>query len=185
MSLQSRIESILFVADKPLSEKKLALITGASLDDVVTAVSSLRDVYLSSTERGVVLVSIEDRHQLATHPDNAELIAEYLKQDFSGELTRPALETLSVISYRGPVTKPEIEEIRGVNCSLSLRNLLVRGLIEFKENAEKGEKTYSVSHDYLRHLGVSTLPELPNYALLHAVEEVAQEDLTQTLKSAE
>lgn len=180
MSLQSQIESILFVADKPLSDKKLALITGAPLVDVVVALDSLKGLY-SVADRGVTLVSIEDRHQLATHFDNAELIAEYLKQDFSGELTRPALETLSVISYRGPVTKPEIEEIRGVNCSLSLRNLSIRGLIESKENTDKGEKTYSVTHEYLRHLGASSLSDLPNYALLHADTKTPPEDLSQAL----
>lgn len=167
-SLQSQIESILFVSDRPVSEEKCALITGASKMDVREALQQISERFHSEKGSGIVLVTNKHFYQLATHPDNAQLVAAHLKQDTTGDLTRPALETLSVISYRGPVTKAAIEEIRGVNCSLSLRNLLIRGLIHATDNAKTGEKTYSVSHEYIRHLGIARISDLPNYETLHS-----------------
>jgi segregation and condensation protein B len=96
----------------------------------------------------------------------------FVKEDVSGELTRPSLETLTIIAYRGPVTKPEIEQIRGVNCSLILRNLLMRGLVEEREEASRLQPMYTVSSDFLRHLGLSSLSELPSYGEFHGNERI-------------
>jgi segregation and condensation protein B len=92
----------------------------------------------------------------------------------TGELTRPQLETLTIIAYRGPITKPEIEQIRGINCSLIIRNLLMRGLVEEAESAEKLQPVYSVSGDFVRHLGLHAIGELPEYASFHENEKMTQ-----------
>ena len=89
-------------------------------------------------------------------------------------MTQPSLETLTIIAYRGPITKPEIEQIRGVNCSLILRNLLIRGLIEEKEDKQRLQNTYTISFDFLRHLGADRVEELPQYSDLHTDEVVGQ-----------
>lgn len=164
LTLESQIESILFVSDKPLSIKKLALLTGASSADVMVAIEKLSERFGSDV--GIVLLVHNDAVQLTTHPGSADTIASLLREDTIGELTRPALETLSVVSYRGPVAKSLIEEIRGVNCTLALRNLMIRGLIEVAEDSH-GEKLYSVSMQYLRHLGIASIADLPNYRALH------------------
>jgi len=110
------------------------------------------------------------KYQLASHPDNAKLVQLFLKSDITGELTEPALETLTIIAYRGPMTKPEIEQIRGVNCSLILRNLLIRGLIEKIEHKKVELPRYQVTHDFIRFLGIGSAAELPDYEKLHTHE---------------
>ena len=79
-----------------------------------------------------------------------------------GELSRPSLEALTILAYRGPLTRPELEQIRGVHSSLILRNLLLRGLIEEKEDARLGQPLYSVTLDFLRHIGLASVEELPS-----------------------
>ena len=91
----------------------------------------------------------------------------YAKEEVSGELTKPSLETLTIVAYRGPVTKAELEQIRGVNCSLILRNLLIRGLIEGSFDKVKATTVYDVTHDFVRFLGLAEVEELPDYAKLH------------------
>ncbi len=172
MSLQSDIESLLFASSQPLSLKKIAALTGSKASDVERELDSLEEAYRS---RGIRLVRNDGSAQFATSPESAELVREFLKEDTVGELTRPALETLSVIAYRGPVGKSEIERIRGVNCSQSLRNLMIRGLIDAREDSSRGETVYTVSFDFLHHLGLTDIRDLPDYeSLAHvaAVEEL-------------
>lgn len=88
------------------------------------------------------------------------------KDEMAGELTKAQLETLTVVAYRSPVTRPELEQIRGVNCAVILRNLLVRGLIEEKEHATHPIPVYTLSLEAMRHLGMTSTTELPQYAEL-------------------
>ena len=105
--------------------------------------------------------------QMMSNPDNREAAENFLKAEVSGELTRPQLETLTVISYCGPITRPELDQIRGVNCSLIVRNLMMRGLVKEVEDATNLLPKYEVTMDYLRHLGLNNLNELPDYDKLH------------------
>ncbi|MFA6376974.1 MAG: SMC-Scp complex subunit ScpB, partial [Candidatus Paceibacterota bacterium] len=107
-----------------------------------------------------------------SNPDNREAAENFLKAEVSGELTRPQLETLTVISYCGPITKPELEQLRGVNCSLILRNLMMRGLVKEAEDPANLLPTFEVTMDYLRHLGINDLRELPDYEILHKHEAI-------------
>ena len=88
-----------------------------------------------------------------------------------GELTRPQLETLTVIAYKSPITKSEIEQIRGINCTMILRNLLMRGLIIEEEGTL--ESVYTVSLETLSLLGITKVEDLPDYQKLHD-EEIPQ-----------
>jgi len=118
-------------------------------------------------DSGIHLIRAGDEWQLVTNPACAE-VANALVKDEAGELTRPSLEALTIIAYRGPITKPEIEAIRGVNCTLILRNLLMRGLVNEKEDSLKGQLVYSLSPDTMRYLGLHDVAELPEYGELHA-----------------
>ena len=89
-----------------------------------------------------------------------------------GELTRPSLESLTIIAYRGPITKAELEMIRGVNCSMILRNLLIRGLI--REEKGKTESVFRVSLEFLRWLGVQQASDLPDYDKLSGSDLIDQ-----------
>lgn len=110
---------------------------------------------------------------MAANPDNHESAENFLKAEVSGELTRPQLETLTVVSYCGPITKPELEQIRGVNCALILRNLMMRGLVKEADDPSGLLPKYEVTMEYLRHLGVNNLNELPDYDNLHNHEHIS------------
>lgn len=170
MSLTSKIESILFVASKPLSLKKISKVLEIEEKSVEESLNLLADKY-NRDDSGVSLLQNNDEWQMVSNPINHLLAEKFLKAEVSGELTRPQLETLTVISYCGPITKPELEQIRGVNCSLILRNLLLRGLIKEKEESAL-LPTYEVTMEYLRHLGLNSLVELPDYETLHNHEYV-------------
>lgn len=173
MSILSKLESILFVASKPLGVKKLAKVMGASAGEVQTALDNLQAKY-NHAESGIVLIQNNEEWQMASNPDNREAAENFLKAEVSGELTRPQLETLTVISYCGPITKPELETIRGVNCSLILRNLMMRGLVKEVEDAANLLPTYEATMDFLRHLGINSLRELPDYDKLHQHDNIVQ-----------
>jgi len=173
MSILSKLETILFVASKPLNFKKLAKVLNAPSEEINSALETLRARY-NTPESGIILVQNNDEWQLVSNPDNREVAENFLKAEVSGELTRPQLETLTVISYCGPITKPELETIRGVNCSLILRNLMMRGLIKELEDPANLLPTYEATMDYLRHLGINNLRELPEYDILHQHQNIIQ-----------
>jgi len=176
--LQSQLESILFASARPLSIAQLQKITGQAKKEITETLNELGRTYTVAKKHGVIMQHVNDTYQLVTHPDHAEIVASFVQSDITGELTEPALETLTIIAYRGPMTKPEIEQIRGINCSLILRNLLIRGLIEKKENTVIKLPQYSVTHDFIRFLGINTISELPEYETLsnnETLEQVAQD----------
>jgi segregation and condensation protein B len=164
-TLETKIEALLFLATKPLSLLALLKALGEKGSDVEAALITLAEKK-NTEESGIHLINNGDEWQLVTNPVCAEL-GEKLAKDEDGALTRPSLEALTIIAYRGPVTKPEIEAIRGVNCTLILRNLLTRGLIEEEEDSLKGQSVYSLSLEAVRFLGLHDVRELPSYEDLH------------------
>lgn len=172
-NLNSQLESLLFVAGKPVTAKKIAKIMNVEEAAVETELQSLKQKYTLDNS-GIVLYNNNDEWQLVTNPENKSLVEHFTKAEISGELTRPQLETLTVISYCGPITKPELEQIRGVNCSLILRNLLIRGLVKETESGSALLPKYEVTMEYLQHLGISSLSELPEYGELHNHEFITK-----------
>lgn len=171
--LDARIESILFIAAKPMPVKKLAEICDATRDETNDALDRIAERF-DGEASGVRLLRNGDSVQLATSPDNASVVQEYLKDETTGELTKPSLETLTIVAYRGPVTKAELEQVRGVNCSLILRNLLMRGLVEASGEPSDITTRFQVTMDFLRFLGVSSVEELPDYDKLRSHENVVR-----------
>lgn len=165
-SLTAKIETLLFIAQRPLPYKKIAQLTGHSLEDVKEVLEQLA-ASSEKEERGIVLMLHNDQAEFVSNPLLAGLVREYTKEEVSGELTRAGLETLTIIAYRGPLTKTQIEQIRGVNCTIVLRNLAMRGFVETVSEKD-GEKQYTPSFDFLRHLGVSRVTDLPDYDTLHS-----------------
>ena len=164
-ALESKLESLLFASTRPLTAKKLADLAKEKPKEVEAALKTLAAEY-NARVGGVALVSNGNEYQLTTSGANAKVVAEFLKEEMTGELTRPQLETLTIICYRAPATKIDIETIRGINCSLILRNLLIRGLIEEEQDAKLMTVRYRPSVDLLRFLGVSRAEELPDYERL-------------------
>lgn len=165
--LKGKIESVLFIATKPMSLRNIAKVVQCGDVEVRQAVESLATERNASTN-GIHLLVNGDDVQLVTNPAYADVVRAMTAVELDQELTKPSLETLTIIAYRGPVTKPEIEAIRGVNCSLILRNLLIRGLIDERDDVVKMQASYRLSADALRFFGVHKVEELPDYGTLHA-----------------
>lgn len=164
--LARTIESILFVEPKGFTLKRLSSVTQTSAEEVTQAVTELASSY-SQASSGIRLVQDGNTVMLTTAPESAATIQALVKEEMSGELTRPSLETLTIIAYRSPLPKSELELIRGINCSLIVRNLLIRGLIREEIQKLTGEPMYSVTADFLRLLGLSSTSELPEYDKLN------------------
>ncbi len=162
MNLDQTLEAILFVSARPLTIKYLAELTKESAERIKEELDHLRD-RLSATESGIMLQDNGASFELVTHPEAAEAVSRLASEEASGELTRPSLEALSILAYCGPLTRPELEQIRGVQSSLILRNLMIRGLVEEKEDGRLGQPVYSITFDLLNHLGLPRVEALPEY----------------------
>lgn len=168
-SLAGKIEALLFVAGKPLPLKEVARMLSCGVKDIEERIVALNERY-EKEGSGLRCVTNRRKAQLTTSSETSEAVADFLRAEQQTELTRPSLETLSIVAYRGPILKEELEHIRGVNCSLILRNLMIRGLIE-EVDCEGGTR-YEVTHDFLRFLGVKSPNELPEYEKLHTHEDI-------------
>lgn len=161
MELPSLIESLLFVYGEPLTLKKLREITGRNEEEIQKAVDTLRNAYQN---RGLFLLEHEGSYQLGSHPEAATYVEKLVKSDLGEELSRAALETIAIVAYKGPLTRADIEYVRGVNSSFTLRNLLMRGLVERIENPKDARSyLYRVSFDFLKYLGLTRIEELPQF----------------------
>ncbi len=176
MSILGSIESILFVASKPLSFKQIAKALEKQVPDVAEAVENLVLKY-NQDDSGIHILVSEDTVQMGTNPAFESAAERFIKSEAMGELTKAQLETLTVIAYRGPVSRPELEQIRGVNCSVIIRNLRMRGLIEEGSSEDHILPVYTLSMNALAHLGVASVSELPEYETLHTHEHLDQDAL--------
>lgn len=163
----------MFISGKPMTIKSLAKLVEATEDEAAAAIAQMK-LERNVEGSGIHLLDHEGSVQFVTNPALSTLVTKLVKEEFSEELTRPQLETLSIILYRGPITKPEIEQIRGVNCSLILRNLLIRGLVNEEENAEKLQMVYRATPDFIRHLGIASVTEIPEYDRFHIDERISK-----------
>ena len=137
--------------------------TKLSESEVKSELNDLNEEY-SEGIRGITLVAKDEMVQMVSNPDYNSHVESLVTEDLQEDLSKIALETLSIITYRGPITRAEIELIRGVNCIYILRNLLIRGLIEKARSEKDSRKSiYQVSFKFLRHLGVGSVRELPDY----------------------
>ncbi|MFA7209484.1 MAG: SMC-Scp complex subunit ScpB [Parcubacteria group bacterium] len=164
--LKSAIESILFVSGEPVAVAKIAKVTESSLEDVERSVAVLQEEY-SAAKRGMVIIRKENEFQLATNPENAVVVEQLVKSEIQENLSKAGLEVLAIIAYRGPITRVEVEAIRGVNCSFTVRSLLMRGLLERIENPKDNRGyLYKISFDFLKKLGIDSIEKLPDYETL-------------------
>ncbi len=170
--LKSIIESLLFVSGEPVKIDKIAKIIGMPEAEVENAIVSLNEDYVQ--DRGLIVVKIKDTIQLATSSENAPFVSELVKSEIQENLSQAALEVLSIVAYRGPISRAEIEAIRGVNCTFTLRALLIRGLLERTENIKDNRRyLYNISLDFLKKLGMGSVEKLPDWETLSKKNEVA------------
>lgn len=164
--LKSAIESMLFISGEPLKISRIAKTTNALKPEIENALMLLAGEYASKNS-GLQIIRKGDEVQMATNPDNAQYVEELIKGELQESLSAAALEVISIIAYRGPITRADIESIRGVNSSFTLRNLLLRGLIGRQVNPKDTRSyVYEITFDFLRFLGLSQPKDLPGYDAL-------------------
>ncbi|MCK4553513.1 SMC-Scp complex subunit ScpB [Candidatus Parcubacteria bacterium] len=166
MSIKSKIESLLFISAKPMTVKQLSDLIGKPAEVIKQAGNELVEDY-KKEKRGVQIIKNGSKYQMVSSPENAKLAQEFVKDEITGELSRPSLEALTIIAYRGPISKIDLNRIRGVNCALILRNLLIRGMVEAKFDKKKRETYYNATFDFIKYLGINDINELPDYERLH------------------
>ncbi len=161
MNLDAEIEAVLYYKNEPISLKKLSSITGYKESDVKEALSRLDERLRGG---GLVLITMDDSFTLGTSSDLAPLIEKMVKEDLSRDLGKSAIDTLTIVLYYGPISKVQIDSIRGVNSGFILRNLLVRGLVERATNEhDQRSYIYKPTIELLSYLGIKNINELPEY----------------------
>ncbi len=180
MELEKKLEAVLFYKGEPVRLRDLAKALDVSEEDTTQA---LRTLQTTLHERGIRLVIEGGYAGLATAPELRELIDSIRKDELEGPLGKAGLETLAIIIYRGPLSKAEIEYIRGVNCSSILRSLTMRGLIEKVENPnDKRSFLYRGTPELPATLGLESLADAPEFASikveLDRIMEAQKEELT-------
>jgi segregation and condensation protein B len=160
LSLEAAVEALLFVADSPVSVGRLAEALLVTPGQVERALDDLEATY---SQRGLRLQRAGSRVQLITVPQVAPAIERFLGLEVRTYLSRAALETLAIIAYRQPITRPEIEIIRGVGSDSVLRTLLRFGLIDEVGRAPTvGHPIlYGTTFEFLQHFGLRGLEEMP------------------------
>ena len=163
LPLSVKLEAILFVAAEPVTAAQLA----AALDVAPSVIErGLNELDASLLTRGLRLQRHAGRVQLTTAPQLAELIERFLGLEATSHLSRAALETLAIIAYQQPVTRPQIDSIRGVNSDSMMKSLLNKGLILESGRADGQGRPilYSTTPEFLQHFGLNSILEMPPLA---------------------
>lgn len=160
--LEQKIEALLFWKGEPVSRKwigqSLGITEGMVNDGLAVLEEKLKD-------RGISLLIKEDEVTLGTKKEFSDLIAKVTKEELSRDIGKAGLETLAIVLYKGPITRRDIDYIRGVNSNFILRNLMIRGLVEKVPN-EQDQRSflYKPTFELLSHLGVEKIDMLPEFA---------------------
>jgi len=158
--VESLLESLLFVADEPIAVSQLAKVLEVKGKFIEEALERLRTEY---SQRGLRIQRKGERVQMVTAPEAAPHIERFLGLQLSGKLSTAALETLAIIAYQQPITRAQIEAVRGVNCDGVLRTLTSKGLIEEIGRLEQVGRPilYGTTFEFLQYFGLQDLAELP------------------------
>jgi segregation and condensation protein B len=176
LPLSVKLEAMLFVAPEPVTTAQLA----AALDVAASVVErGLNELDAALARRGLRLQRNAGRFQLTTAPQLAELIERFLGLEATTHLSRAALETLAIIAYQQPVTRPQIDSIRGVNSDSMMKSLLHKGLILESGRADGPGRPilYSTTPEFLQHFGLNSILEMPPLAKPDEEDETHDEML--------
>lgn len=161
--ITSAIESLLFAWGDSLSTKKISTILNVTLEEVKESMLDLQDEY-SESKKGIYIIEVNNSYQFATSRQNYEYIQRLCKTSANKGLTKVSAEVLAIIAYKQPITKFEVDQIRGVKSDKSLTQLLERELIHVKGRLEKIGRPmiYATTEMFLKSFGFKTLRELPD-----------------------
>jgi len=182
-ALQSKIQSILFSASKPLNAAALAKILEVEAKEVQQALEVLAETH---KDQGIILLEAKGLWQFATNSKNSTDVKNFLNAELREKLSDATVETLAIIAYRQPISRAEIESIRGVNCQYSLRHLLIRGLIQKALNPNDARQNlYETTLEFLQHMGIGSVKELPDFKTLTEKIKLPESAPTETIGSGD
>ncbi|MGH2592486.1 MAG: SMC-Scp complex subunit ScpB [Anaerolineae bacterium] len=163
LPLAAMVESLLFVSSEPAPVSRIAEALDVSVEQVEDVLAELKDTSKNGASRGLRIQRRGDKVQLTTRPECAPYVEKFLGLTLTSRLSKPALETLAIVAYQQPVTRPEIEMVRGVNCDGVIQTLLSKGLIEEVARLETAGRPiqYGTTFAFLQHFGLRSLDELP------------------------
>ena len=160
-SLEKQIEAVLFWKGEPISIKKLSQIFTKTEEEITIALKTLEE---NLSSRGIVLMYKDDEVTLGTSKETSEIIEKLTKDELMRDLGKAGLETLSIIIYQGPISRAEIDYIRGVQSNFILRNLMIRGLVEKVPNPKDQRSfLYKPTFEMLSFMGISKIEDMPSY----------------------
>jgi segregation and condensation protein B len=164
--LGAAIESLLFVSGRPLERGELRKLLTINEEQLNAGLLSLRGA-LERQERGIRLQLLGEQVQLVTAPENAQFVAALLGLPMAAKLTTAALETLSVVAYRQPITRAQIEAVRGVNSDRALTSLIQHGLVAEVGRAQTVGRPalFATTAEFLQQFGLTSLEQLPGVSL--------------------
>jgi segregation and condensation protein B len=182
--LQRTLEGLLFLSPDPVSADALADATGAELHAVVTALERLREGY-EFDRRGLVIRELAGGFTLSTHPDIEPAARRLLAKPRTPALTPAQAETLAIVAYLQPVSRPEIARIRGVSAESAAATLLERGMIEEAGRSQFGAVLYRTTDLFLRLFGLGSVKELPDVTEFDPAPEIEHELRERLLRAGE
>lgn len=156
------IEGILFAVGEPIRVKEIALVLNRKENEIREIIYDMMHDY-SNESRGLTIIEFEDKVQLGTKAEHADYIRKIIKPDSRQNLSQAALETLSIIAYKQPITKVQIEEIRGVRSERPIATLMENGLVKEDGRLETTGRPilYSTTENFLKYFGFKSIEELP------------------------
>ncbi len=175
--IESIIESVLFAAGDTVEIEKLCDILDMDTKNLCLVVDNLAEKY-EKEKRGIMIIRLEDSFQMCTRPDYKEYISRLMEPKKGQNLSNAALEVLSVIAYRQPVTKSNIENIRGVSSDYIVNRLVERGLVQEagRLDAPGRPMLFSTTEEFLRCFNLDSLSSLPDYEEIRNSGEIVPED---------
>ena len=175
--IESIIEGVLFAAGDPVSIDRLSDIVDVDTKTLTAIIDNMADTYKNG-ERGLMINRLESSYQMCTSPEYHEYISRLVEPKKGHNLSNAALEVLSVIAYRQPVTKSLIENIRGISSDYVVNRLVERGLVKEvgRLDAPGRPVLFKVTDEFLRCFNINSLSELPDYDEIRKGEEVISEN---------
>ena len=177
MNLEMSIEAVLFYKTEPMKKTALAELFSVSPEDIESALARLNESLSSHAMR---IVSTDTSAQLVTAPEMSGIIEQIRKEELRSDIGKSGAETLAIILYRGPLSRIEIDRIRGVNSTFIVRNLLIRGLIERRAHpTDTRSFIYAITPTLLNHLGIQKREDLPDFSeIMNALDQFEKEDVS-------
>src|SRR5690554_3470574 len=184
------IEGLLFAAGEAVSIKEIARIINEDINKTEILLNEMKDIF-DYERRGIQIKKIKDQYQLATRSEHYDYIKKIMVTNNSTGLSKAALETLAIVAYKQPVTRMDIENLRGVKCERSLQKLIDKSLIKIigRLNSPGKPMVYATTNEFLKYIGIESLDQLPDIENYHIdmdnIEEQEQVKMTEQISLQE